>query len=162
MIPRVLFSIFTIRNKRGVGHIGNISCNQMDATYVLYGVKWVLAEIVRLNSKLSPEESQTFVDSIVERRISLVWEIQDVRRVLNENSKAYEQVLILLSRNSPQSAEILRTSIEYAHTTRFDSILKKLHSKRLVELKPSGDCYISPKGIVEAEKIVARLQNTTT
>lgn len=47
LIPRTLYSIYCIRNKRGVGHVGAVSPNEMDATYILYAVKWVLAELVR-------------------------------------------------------------------------------------------------------------------
>ena len=50
LIPRTLKAIFNIRNKRGVGHVGLISPNKMDATYIFYSVKWVLAEIIRLAS----------------------------------------------------------------------------------------------------------------
>lgn len=50
LIPRALKSVYNIRNKRGVGHVGPVSPNEMDATYILYSVKWVLAELVRLVS----------------------------------------------------------------------------------------------------------------
>lgn len=47
LIPRILKSIYNIRNKRGVGHIKDISPNEMDATLILYSVKWVLSEILK-------------------------------------------------------------------------------------------------------------------
>lgn len=39
LIPRALKAVFNIRNKRGVGHVGAISPNEMDATYILYTAK---------------------------------------------------------------------------------------------------------------------------
>src|SRR5512132_118916 len=42
LIPRALKAIYNIRNKRGVGHVSGVSPNEMDATYILYTVKWVL------------------------------------------------------------------------------------------------------------------------
>lgn len=36
IIPRILKAIYNIRNKRGVGHTGDISPNEMDATLILY------------------------------------------------------------------------------------------------------------------------------
>src|SRR5688572_28399603 len=34
-IPRVLYSIYGIRNKRGVGHLGLVSPNHMDASFIV-------------------------------------------------------------------------------------------------------------------------------
>ncbi len=53
IIPRILKSIYNIRNKRWVGHITNISPNEMDSTIILYSIKWILSEIIRLKSNLS-------------------------------------------------------------------------------------------------------------
>src|ERR1041385_8521434 len=36
LIPRVLKAIYNIRNKRGVGHVGPVSPNEMDSTLILY------------------------------------------------------------------------------------------------------------------------------
>ena len=46
-IPRLLFTIYGIRNKRGIGHISNIKPNKIDSTLILSSCKWVLAEIIR-------------------------------------------------------------------------------------------------------------------
>lgn len=83
LIPRLLKSIYNIRNKRGVGHISNISPNEMDATLILYSVKWVLAETLRLASNLSTSETQELLDSIVERNIDLLWKEGDLKRILD-------------------------------------------------------------------------------
>src|SRR5215813_181006 len=40
LVPRILYAIYGVRNKRGVGHLGAISPNEMDATLILYSVKW--------------------------------------------------------------------------------------------------------------------------
>ena len=69
LIPRVLKSIFNIRNKRGIGHLGTISANEMDSTLIIYNVKWVLAEFVRLATGTNPSATQQMIDSIVERRV---------------------------------------------------------------------------------------------
>src|SRR2546425_8270199 len=58
LIPRVLKAIYNIRNKRGVGHVGPVSPNEIDSTLILYSAKWVLAELVRLASGFSPADVQ--------------------------------------------------------------------------------------------------------
>ena len=82
LIPRVLKSIFNIRNKRGIGHLGTISANEMDSTLILYNVKWVLAEFVRLATGISPNATQRMIDSIVERRVGVLWKHYGIVRIL--------------------------------------------------------------------------------
>ena len=105
LIPRALKSIYNIRNKRGVGHISGVSPNEMDATYILYTVKWILAELVRLNSKLSIPETQLIVDKIVERKIEILWKEGNITRILKTSIKAENQILILLYDQSDLSPE---------------------------------------------------------
>ena len=93
LIPRVLWSIYGIRNKRGVGHVGLVSPNQMDSALILADAKWVLAELVRLASGLSPSETQKLVDAIVERKLDLLWKQGDVTRVLASGIAARDQNL---------------------------------------------------------------------
>jgi hypothetical protein len=156
LIPRVLRSIFGIRNKRGVGHLGALSANEMDATLILYSVKWVLAEFVRLSSGLAPAETQRAIDQIVERRVSALWKHDGPTRVI-PSLKASDQVLVLLYDSSPQAAQGLQASIEYSNASKFRSILKKLHRERLIELSASMDCSITPKGMLAAESLLLRL-----
>lgn len=40
LIPRVIYAVYCIRNKRGVGHISSISPNKLDATFILHSSKW--------------------------------------------------------------------------------------------------------------------------
>jgi len=81
LIPRVLRAIYGIRNKRGVGHLGLISPNEMDATLILYNVKWVVAEILRLESDLQPVETQAAIKEVVERESPLLWKEGSIVRV---------------------------------------------------------------------------------
>lgn len=156
LIPRALKSIYNIRSKRGVGHIAGVSPNEMDSTYILYSVKWVLAELVRLASGLSVSETQRMVNSIVERRMELIWRGDGVIRVLDTSIKARDQILVLLYDSSPQQDEELRAIIEYKNKSNFIKILKVLHKKRLIEYQADGKCLILPPGIQEAELIAKK------
>ncbi len=157
LIPRILWSVYGIRNKRGVGHVGPVSPNQMDSSLILGAVKWVLAEFIRLESGLSTSDTQQLVDEIIERRLDLIWKHGDVVRVQDTRIKAKDQVLLLLYDNSPQKAGDLRAAIEYKNEADFRKILKTLHKARLIEYSAtSGDCVLTSKGIIEAEAIARR------
>ena len=56
LIPRLLFPIYTFRNKRNVNHLGAIAVSQMDARAVMRMMDWILAEFVRLCHTGSPHE----------------------------------------------------------------------------------------------------------
>lgn len=155
LIPRALKAIYNIRNKRGVGHIKDISPNEMDATYILYTTKWVLAETIRLATNLSLSDTQKLLDSIVERNIDILWKNNSLKRVLNPKIPSKEQILVLLYDESPLKAIQLQEIIEYKNLSNFTKILKELHKARFIEFD-STNCKISPTGILEAEKIIKK------
>lgn len=153
IIPRVLYSMYCIRNKRGAIHKNDISPNKMDANILLYNAKWILAELFRVCSKLSIEESQAVIDSIINREIDLMWKINDKTRILNQKMKCNDQILILLYSNSTMNVDDLIKNIEYSNKSTFKKILKDLHKKRLIEYD-GINCTISPKGLIQAEQII--------
>ena len=157
LIPRVLKAIYNIRNKRGVGHVGPVSPNEIDSTLILYSVKWVLAEFVRLASGFTPAEVQRAVDEVIERHISILWKQGTRTRILDRSIAARNQVLILLYDQSPQSEDDVRAAIEYKNVTNFRSLLRELHGDRLIEYEAGGTCTISPKGTLAAEALLLQL-----
>ena len=153
LIPRLLYGAYAIRNKRGVGHVGPVSPNYMDAVYVLSACQWVLAEITRLESGLSPDETAKMIEKLVEREIEGIWE----GRILAKNLKLKEAILFLLFDRSPQSSTELFKGTENKTEKYFLRELRKLHDAKLLTLNPDGNCVISPTGRREAEKIVGKM-----
>ncbi|MBU3011129.1 hypothetical protein KO506_06925 [Polaribacter vadi] len=161
LIPRILKSTYNIRNKRGVGHIKDISPNEMDATLILYSVKWILSEIVRLKSNLDIVDTQNLIDNIVERNVEVVWKTSDFTRILNNKISARNQVLIILYHSSKTHIDDLREIIEYKNASNFKTLIKKLHSERFLEFRANGNCILSPTGRIEAEKLILELKKST-
>jgi hypothetical protein len=64
-----LKSIYGIRNKRNIAHIGIASPKEMDATLILYSAKWVFAELLLQSSGMSIADAQAAVDTVIERRL---------------------------------------------------------------------------------------------
>jgi len=127
----------------------------MDSTIIIYSVKWVLAELVRLNSSLTISETQKLINTIIERKIDLIWKDNGIIRILNNKIKTEEKILILLFDDSPQSESQLLKSSNYSNSTKFNRILKKLDDSVLINYE-NGNCTISPSGILEAEKIIIK------
>lgn len=154
LIPRVLFSIYCIRNKRGVGHISSISPNKMDATFILNATKWVLAEFVRIVSASNPDDAHALTDAILERDLDLIWDDGESFMILNNKLKAEQKVLVSLYKKDRRSIGELQDAIGYRNRSRFKSIVERLRSENLVDIVQGSLCKISPLGVREAERIV--------
>lgn len=157
LIPRMLPVLYEIRNNRGVGHVGgDIDPNHMDATAVVGMVNWILAELVRVFHQLTVDEAQKVVDLLVERRISVVWQVGDIKRVLNPSLKLKDQVLLLIC-SSPTSilADDLFNWTGYRDRAYFGRLLRNLHKKRMVELAADEKTVeILPPGAKYVEEIL--------
>lgn len=127
----------------------------MDATFVVSVSNWILAELIRVFHDLSIEEAQQLVNSVAERRVPLIWQGDEVKRVLNPKIETRDQVLILVA-TSPGKILVkdLRNWTEYKNSTRFIEILKSLHGAKLVEFNERNSTVeILPPGSQEASQI---------
>lgn len=160
-IPDVLLAIYNIRSKRGVAHVaGEIDSNYMDATFIVAGADWVMAELVRLlhSDNITIDEARALVESLTTKKIPIIWQIGDHKRVISPPGKklpAKDKVLILLySENSNKlTVDSLLRSTEYSNPTKFrNDILTKLHKAGLLHFdKITNEVTLSPSGIKDVE-----------
>ncbi|MBQ6874550.1 MAG: hypothetical protein IJO24_09695 [Clostridia bacterium] len=155
VIPRCLYSMYCLRNKRGMIHKSHIDPNRMDASVLLSNTKWVLAEIFRQISTMSFEETEEIVNSIMCKESSIVWDTGNCLRILDTKMSCKNKVLCLLYMKDGQSDTDLQKSIEYKNTTEFKHVLRLLHKEKFIEYADSK-CIISPKGLTEAENLLTK------
>jgi hypothetical protein len=152
LIPRTLWSLYALRNKRSIGHLGAVPASEIDATLLLNGAKWVLSEIIRLESTLDADQTRSLVSSVIKRHEGIVWNEGDITRVLDISLDARQRALIILGFVGDRSEEQLRQEVQYKNPTNFRKILQRLDKANLI-------CYskdkvvISPTGLMEAERI---------
>jgi hypothetical protein len=163
LIPRILLGLYDIRNNRGVGHAGgDVDPNFMDATVVYASASWILAELIRIFHGISTKEAQETVDALVERKIGLVWEVEQIKRVLDPDMDKDDQTLVLLySKPSWVNEPNLFSWVEYSTLTAFrKNILRPLHTKRMIEYDASQRrARISPLGSKHVEEQILKLRN---
>lgn len=147
LIPRVLYAMYCVRNKRGVGHIASVVPNKLDATFILHSSKWVLGELVRLSTSGSPEEAKLLVDQILYRQVDLIWDDGETFMVLDPKLKAAEKVLLVLYRQDRLAIDDLRSRVEYKNKTAFKKILAGLQGKKLLSITADSYCKLSPLGV---------------
>lgn len=151
VIPRALDFLYTMRNKRGIGHVGgDVDANVIDIATMARTADWILCELIRINHGVSLEEAQDIVDGISIRQLPAIWEVGGKKRILKDGVKAKDQALLLLY-STPDSAvllEDLASWVEYSNPRRFkSSIIKALHKQRFLEFDGDSESVIlSPKG----------------
>lgn len=153
IIPRILYAMYCLRNKRGMIHKSHIDPNKMDATVLLGNAKWVLAELFRLASTLSFEETAAAIDSIMSRETSVIWDTGSSLRVLDTKMNTRDKILCLLYIRDNQSESVLRNSTEYKNSSEFRKLLKVLHKDKLIEYSEEK-CILSPLGVLRAEALL--------
>jgi hypothetical protein len=156
-IPRTLNVLYTIRNKRGVGHVaGDVDSNHMDALFVVSACDWILAELVRIFHNISISEAQDIIESIITIKIPLVWDIEGRKRVLQKDMPYRDKVLVLLYSEYPNPIEVrsLFNWTEHSNISNFRrDVLKSLHEDKLVEYdKNKSEVHLSPVGKKKVEE----------
>jgi hypothetical protein len=151
ILPRALNFLYTMRNKRGIGHVGgDVDANAIDVATMARTADWVICELIRINHGVSLEEAQDIVDGISVRQLPTIWKVGGKKRVLKGGMTAKDQALLLLY-SSPDSAvllEDLSSWVEYSNPRVFKNlIIKALHKMRLLEFDTDSESVIlSPKG----------------
>lgn len=159
IIPRALVFIYTLRNKRGIGHIGGeIEANSIDIGTIVKSIDWVMCELIRLYHKLNLSEAQNIIDSLNLKMLPEIWNVNGNRRVIKSGLTFSQKVLILLYNELDNKASIkeLFEWTEYSSASMFKSkIILPLHKEKLLEFNSKTlEVVISPKGIATAEEIL--------
>jgi hypothetical protein len=155
-IPRLLITLYEIRNNRGVGHVGGeVDPNQMDATLVFYSAKWIMAELVRIFHNVDTVVASDIVEALIERELPVVWKVGDMKRILQTKLTMKEKVLLLLySEASSLTEKQLVDWSEHSNSAIFRrDVLVVGHKARLWEYNKSAKTVtISPLGIKQVEE----------
>lgn len=138
-IPRALFSVFAIRNKRDAAHLGDgISPNLQDSTYVVAVLDWVLAEFVRIHHRVSAAEAQSIIDNLVTREVPIIEEI-DGQPVCLADLGVSDRILVFLYRAGTQVGlpmATLQQQMMHPDRSNLAKAVKKLAERKLVLIHP--------------------------
>ena len=160
LIPRLISSLYEIRNNRNVGHVGSeVDPDFMDSSVVVAVSSWILAELIRVFHNISTKEAQKLVNYLTERRIPIIWKSGDVRRVLKPDLSLRDQILILISSDSQKvSSEKLISWTDYKNRSYFNKVIHQLHQQRLLEFSESTtEIELLPPGVEYVSKLISTL-----
>jgi hypothetical protein len=156
IIPRALLFGYTIRNKRGIGHVGgDVDANRTDMTSIHSTMTWIMCELIRLFHKMPLEEAQAVVDALNTRQMPIIWEVMGKKRVMIERLDFRDKCLLLAYATLEAAilVEDLFEWTEYSNSTNFKKlVLLPLHRGHLIEYdRETESVIISPLGVKYVE-----------
>jgi hypothetical protein len=161
-IPRSLRLVYDIRNKRDTAHLSDgIDPNLQDATLVVTVIDWVLAELIRLYHKVTPDTASRIVDSIVKRAAPVVQDFNGFLKVLNPNLGVSDHCVVLLYQRGGDGASYgdienwvrpqMRTNLRRALNTLVDSKDYAHFDGTSYFITRSGELYVEQQKLVEPQ-----------
>lgn len=158
-VPRVLRSIYDIRNRRGVAHIpSGITANQSDAELILATVKWVIVEFIRLYHSSSHDEVQQVVDNFVVWRPALVEVFEGEPRIVTDSDlSAPDKVLVLLYWHEPEkpTRRELGVWLRDLSSSNVTKALNRLTNRNEIHVTQGARAYLTALGRVKARNLIA-------
>lgn len=155
-IPRALFSVYGIRNRRDVGHIGgDVNPNHADATLIVSVCDWVLVEFIRLTYNCSLSEAQSMVDDLVERKMPIIQDFSGFPKILKAGLSIPDRILVLAYWAGAKGVDIkdLQKWMKPTTATALSTALLRLERNKLFIHRDGSRCMITTSGnqYVEAE-----------
>lgn len=152
-VPALAELVIDFRNNRNSGHLGAIDVNEMDSALVLSASNWILAELIRLETQMSPNDAQAEIKKIIERKMPIVEEIGGRLKCLNPKFGAKEKALVFCYQKypGPVSLDELNDWMQYSN--------KGVLRKQLQDLDKDGRfdfrediALLTKKGVLWVEK----------
>lgn len=157
LMPRAISFVYTLRNKRGIGHEGgDVDANAIDSATAVRIADWCISELIRIYHNLSLEEAQALCDALAQREMPMVWEVFGRKRVLDHRLTYPEKTLLLLysTLDAAVAEEDLVEWIEHPRPREYrKDVLKRMHRSRLIEYDTEMRMVlIAPPGIRRVER----------
>jgi len=162
VIPRAVSYLYTLRNKRGIGHVGgDVDANAIDGVTIARVADWILCELIRIFHSMSLEDADALISSLSSRDIPDIWQVGGKKRVLRDDLDFKQKTLLLLysSVDSAVLAEDLFAWSKYSNLPVYkQKVLRQLDTANLVEYDRDSDTVIiSPLGVkMVEERIIGR------
>lgn len=152
-IPRLAGLILDFRNNRNVGHLGAINVNEMDSTFVVNAANWIVAELIRLETQMDPDDASAEMKKIIERKVPIVEEIGGRLKCLDSNLKAKEKALVFCYQKYPNAISLnnLTDWMEYSNKGVLRKELSGLSKDGRLDFR-DNTATLTKKGLLWVEK----------
>jgi hypothetical protein len=148
--------ILDFRNKRNVAHPGTINVNEMDSTFVLHASNWIIAELIRLETQMSPADAQTEIKKIIEKKVPVIEEVGGRLKCLDPKLDVKGKSLLFCYQKYPQKIALNDIYIwtDYSNKGVLRKYLNQLSKLGLVDFK-NDFIQLTRRGILWVEKNIS-------
>ncbi len=155
-IPILAELVMDFRNDRNVGHLGTIDVNEMDSTFVLNAANWIVAELIRLETQMSPAAAQAEIKKIIERKVPIVEEIGGRLKCLNPKLDAKTKVVVFCYQKYPETISLdnLVDWTEYTNKGVLRKQLQSLNKDSILDFR-NDSAQLTRKGLEWVEKNIS-------
>lgn len=131
---RVGRAMYTVRNKRAIAHIGAVDPNSYDLRFLLHGAQWIVAELLRVASKVTMAEAGRLIEQIHEPVGSLIDDYGD-RPLVLAKFPARDELIILLHRSYPDAVALtdVLKSLDRRRPRVVKDTIRKLWNEKIVD-----------------------------
>ncbi len=155
-IPALAEFVIDFRNNRNSGHLGAIDVNEMDSTFVLNVANWTVAELIRLETQMSPADAQAEIKKIIERKVPIVEEIGGRLKCLDDKLGAKEKAMVFCYQKYPSelSLDDLVNWTEYSNKGVLRKELMALNKDGRLDFR-ADMARLTKKGLLWVEKNIS-------
>lgn len=157
---RVARAMYTLRNKRTIAHIGPIDPNVYDLRLLLHCSQWLIAELLRVASKVSMDEAGRLMEQVHDPVGGLIEDYGDRRLVLADLT-APDEILVLLHRSYPDYVSVLSIlkTLDRRKPRSVNNCLRTLWKDKIVDGDAKAGYRLTSRGFDEATKVIARMMS---
>jgi hypothetical protein len=152
---RLARASYTLRNKRAIAHIGAVDPNAYDLRFLLHGSQWLIAELLRVASKVSMAEAGRLIEQVHEPVGGLIEDYCDRRLVLADLSTR-DEVIVLLHRSYPQPVPLsdLLKSLDRRTPRAVKEWLRRLWKEKIADGDIKSGYRLTARGYDEAMRVI--------
>jgi len=153
IIPRIIRSAYTIRNKRSIAHIKDIDPSYLDCTFLTAVCNWVMSEFLRLCHTSDTKTINNLISGLIERKVHIIEEFGEDIIILEPSLSGRVQILFILYHFYPKfvNEENLSKFIKNKTRANIMTSLRNLEKDGLVYRK-SKECKLTKRGIKNVEE----------
>ncbi len=148
--------ILDFRNKRNVAHPGTVNVNEMDSAFVVQAANWIVAELIRLETQMSPENAQAEIKKIIERKVPIIEEIGGRLKCLNPSLDVKQKALVFCYQKypAPISLNDIFDWTEYSNKSVLSKQLADLNADGRIDFRNNA-AVLTKKGLLWVEKNIS-------
>jgi len=164
LVSKIARSIYSLRNKRGIGHKGEVDPNIMDLKYIFSGCQWILAELVRVYHGSHPDEAGKFIEAIGVMPSVIIEDFGSFKTVLNRQLKSTDELLILLYSYYPNYVSVEQIYIDMKRRAKktVSGTIGALYKKAWIEGSKSDGYKLTSLGYKKAIELILRVSTHET